>query len=241
MQENYIKAVSLQLKNRVPYQRNLRKILQYLDKYRDSDIILAPEVALTDYDYENIDRAVEFGELADKEIIDSQYSGIFAYTRLIKRDDGYYNEAIVFHKGEIIHKQAKHKLFLLGNEHKYLKASRESEIEKFEIDGVVYGILICFELRYKELWKKLEGCDIILIPAQWGVSRKRHLEILASALAIMNQCFVLLSNSASDNMACSSGLYSPSGGVVRDDFLEAIEAKIDLKLAKKIKRHIRMY
>ena len=240
MIRNSIEAVSLQLKNRFPYERNLKKILNYLNRYSNKDIIIAPEVSLTDYDYDNLDSAVAFGKVADKEIITSGYNGIFVYTRLIKRDDGYYNEAVVFHKGRVVHRQAKHKLFFLGNEHKYLKSAKKEEIKKFKIDGITYGILICFELRYKELWQELEGCDIILVPAQWGVSRKRHLEILSSALAIMNQCFVLLSNSASKNMACSSGLYSPSGGVIRDDFLEAIECKIDLKLAKKIKRHIKM-
>ena len=240
MRENYINAVALQLKNRVPYQRNLITILQYLHKYRDKDIILAPEVALTDYDYDNIEHAVRFGVVADRAIANSGYKGIFGYTRLVKRDDGYYNEAVVFKNGQIIHKQAKHRLFLLGNEHKYLKAGSSDEIEIFEVDGMKYGLLICFELRYKDLWQKLEGCDIILLPAQWGVARKRHLEILASALAVMNQCFVLLANSATANMACSSGLYSPSGGVIRDDFLEAIECKIDLNLSKKIQRHIKM-
>ena len=240
MNKNSIEAVALQLKNRIPYERNLKKILSYLDRYSTKDIILAPEVSLTDYDYDNIDRAVAFGKEADEKILNSGYRGVFVYTRLIKRDDGYYNEAVVFHQGRVVHRQAKHKLFLLGNEHKYLKPGSRDEIKKFEIDGITYGILICFELRYKELWQEMEGCDIVLIPAQWGVSRKRHLEILSSALAVMNQCFVLLSNSASETMACSSGLYSPSGGVVRDDFLEAIECKIDLQLAKKIKRHIKM-
>ncbi len=240
MEKKLIKAVSLQLKNKFPYKRNLRKLIQYLNTYSDKDIILAPEVSMTDYDYENLNRAVEFGKIADNEIANSKYQGIFAYTRLIKREDGYYNEAVVFHRGKIVHKQAKYRLFLLGNEDKYLNAGKKEEIKKFKIDGIVYGLLICFELRYKELWQELQGCDIILIPAQWGVSRKRHLEILSSALAVMNQCFVLLSNSASENMACSSGLYSPSGGVVRDDFLEAIECKIDLKLSQKIRRHIKL-
>jgi len=236
-----IEAVTLQLKNRIPYHRNLRIILKYLNQYRDKDLILAPEVCLSDYDYEHLDEAVEFSEYALSEIQKAKFRGIFAFTRLIKRDDGYYNEAVVLKDSEIIHRQAKHKLFLLGNEHKYLKAGYEEEIKIFEIDGIKYGLLICFELRYKELWKKLEGCDIVLIPAQWGVSRKRHLEILASALSIMNQCFVLLANSSKEDMACSSGLYMPSGGRVYDDFSQDIECSIDLALSRKIRRHIRMY
>ncbi len=88
----------------------------------------------------------------------------------------------------------------MGDEDKHLLAGDESEIKPFEIDGVKYGVLICFELRYKELWKKLEGCDVILLPSQWGEPRKRHLEILSQALAIMNQCFVLVANSVQERI-----------------------------------------
>ncbi len=235
-----VKTSILQLKNRTPYMRNLDRIFKYLDSLKDRDLIVAPEVCLTDYDYENLEEAVKFGEYATKELIQRVDNQILVFTRLIKRDDGYYNEAVVFNNNKIIHKQAKHKLFLLGEEDKYLKSGSIEEIIPFEIDGVKYGILICFELRYKELWQRLEGCDIILLPSQWGLPRKRHLEILSSALGVMNQCFVVVANSSKEDMASSSGIYSPNGGVIREDMTELIEFDIELSLVRKIRRYIKM-
>jgi len=230
----------LQLDNLKPYQRNLDKFLNYIESRQDSDIIVAPEVSLTDYDYDNLEEAVNFGNRAEEiltKVIDKQ---IFVFTRLIKRGDNFLNEAIVINRHKVIHRQAKHKLFLLGNEDKYLEPGELEEIKPFEVDGVKYGLMICFELRFKEIWKRLEGCDIIFIPSQWGLPRKRHLEILSRALGVMNQCYVLVANSAREDMASSSLIASPNGGLIFEDMAEAIDAKIDLNLVKKIRRYIYM-
>jgi len=81
----------------------------------------------------------------------------------------------------------------------------------------------------------------VLIPARWGKTRKKHLETLSQALAIMNQSFVVLSNSADEDMARSSSIISPWGEVTMDDNLEIIEADIHLKEVKKVRRMIKMY
>jgi len=82
---------------------------------------------------------------------------------------------------------------------------------------------------------------MVLIPARWGKTRKRHLEILSEALAIMNQSFVVVSNSADDDMASSSAIISPWGEAYRDDSLEVVEKKIVLKEVKRVRRLIKMH
>jgi predicted amidohydrolase len=101
-------------------------------------------------------------------------------------------------------------------------------------------MMICFELRFKELWKQLEGADVILVPSQWGMPRKRHLEILPAALAVMNQAYVVVANSSKADMASSSAIYSPNGGVVIDDMQTVISGEIDFELLKKMRRYIVM-
>jgi predicted amidohydrolase len=234
-----ISATLLQLENRRPYRKNLEKILRYLEE-ESSELIVAPEVCLTDYDYEHLPEAVAFGEEAERILCEKTGEKILVLTRLAKREEGYVNEAIVIHDHRVVHRQAKHKLFLLGEEDRHLVPGSMEEIVPFEIGGVRYGLLICFELRYKEIWKRLEGCDAILVPSQWGLPRKRHLEILARALGVMNQCYVLVANSAREDMACSSLIASPNGGLILEDMYEAIRGEIDLDLVKKIRRHIRM-
>ena len=228
----------LQLKNNPNYQKNLDKILKYLQEVPKDAIVVAPEVCLTDYDYENLQKACEFSEYALQELLKVVDTQILALTLLRKIDGNFVNQAVVLHKNSIVHTQIKHKLFKLGDEHLFLKAGDGSEIKVFEVDGIKFGLLICFELRFKELWQKLEKAEIILAPSQWGLPRKRHLEIIGSGLAVVNQCFTLIANSAKDTMASSSGVYSPMGGVVVNDYSELIEAKIDLKEVKFMRRYL---
>jgi len=233
-------VVTLQLNNQIPYQNNLDKLLGYIDNDTSSRLIVAPEVCLTDYDYDNIDKAVEFSTQALEILQQRVGEQIVVLTLLAKEGEEYINEAVVMHNHKIIHRQSKHKLFLLGDEDKHLKAGDKSAIKLFTINGVKYGLLICFEVRFKELWRELEGADVILVPSQWGIPRKQHLEILPQALAIMNQCFVVVANSSKETMASSSAIYSPSGGVRMDDMLEAIEGEIDFNLIKKMRRYLVM-
>jgi len=234
------KAVALQLSNHPVYQKNLDKLLAHIKQYREHKLIVAPEVCLTDYDYAHIDEAVAFSEQALEQLKGVVNEQIAVLTLLCKRDGVYHNDAVVIHRHQVIHRQSKHKLFLLGEEDKHLQAGKAEDIQLFEIDGVKYGLLICFEARFKHLWAQLEGADVILLPSQWGMPRKRHLEILSQALAIMNQCYVVVANSAKETMASSSAIYSPSGGVVMDDMQEAIEGEIDFFLIKKMRRYLVM-
>jgi predicted amidohydrolase len=236
-----LKAAVLQMDNLIPYQKNLDNLLAHIDRLDDCDIILAPEICLTDYDYDNIEEACRFGEGALEqlcEVVDNQLVGLTVLTR--HEDGSYTNDAVLIHNHKIVHRQSKHKLFLLGEEDRHLQAGSEDGFELFEIDGVKYGMMICFELRFKDIWKRLEGADVILVPSQWGLPRKRHLEILAPALAVMNQAYVLVANSSKADMARSSTICSPDGDVARDDKREVVSATIDLGLIRKMRRYIVM-
>ncbi len=232
-------VATLQSKTLDTYEKNLQYLLDYV-KNSKADLILAPELCLTNFDYENFEEAAAFYEKAMAEVLALVDEKILVLTMTVKEDEDFFNRAFVIHKYKIIHQQNKHKLFKLGNEEKYFKAGNESDIVHFEINGLKYAILICFELRFKELWKRVEGVDVVLIPARWGKSRQAHLETLTRALAIMNQCFVLVSNSADDDMANASAIISPWGEVYSDNSLEVIEKKIEFKDVKRVKRMINM-
>jgi len=233
--------VVLQLANKKEYRKNLDELLEFLKEAGEDAIVLAPEVCLTDYDYKNIEEACKFRKYALKKLLKVVDRQIVTLTMLKKVDNKYYNEAVVLHKRTVVHSQLKHKLFKLGDEHKYLEAGSAEDIKIFEVDGIKFGLLICFELRYKELWTKLETADIILIPSQWGLLRKRHLEILGNALAVISQCYVAISNSSKVDMASSSAIYTPMGGVVIDDASKIIKNEIDFKQIKFMRRYLKLY
>jgi len=234
-----LKIATLQLKTESSYDKNLQKLLSFI-KATDAELIVAPELCLTDFDYEHFEEVAKFYMVAIEQLLKVISSQILVLTLTKKEGDTFVNQAVVIHNHQIVHQQNKYKLFTLGEETKYFKAGSKEGIVTFNINGVSYGLLICFELRFKELWHKLEGVDVVLIPARWGKPRKMHLEVLSQALAVMNQTFVVVSNSADDDMASSSAIITPWGECYRDDTLELLERDIVLRDVKKVRRMVKM-
>jgi len=231
---------SLLFKTTPNYNTNLPTLLSLINTTKDKTIIVAPEVCLTGFDYDNIDAVISFAEEANNALKIASHNKTVILTIIEQKEGKLYNMAKIFHNGELVHERAKAKLFRLGGEHKEFEEGKSKEIEIVEIEGVSYALLICFELRFKELWKQIEGADVVLVPTRWGKPRKRHLEILSSALAVMNQCYVIVSNSSDIEMASSSAIISPTGEVIIDDKQEAIEGTIDFREIKKMRRYIVM-
>ncbi len=230
----------LQLKTESSYRRNLNTLIDYINKHRDKNLIVAPEVFLTAYDYDNFQKAYSFYNVAIEALLPIVSNQILIFTIIREEGGRVFNQAIVIHNHKIVYRQNKYRLFKLGNEDKYFTAGKLKDIRTFTINGVKYGLLICFELRFKEIWKRLEGVDIIVIPAMWGIERRVHLEILAQALAIMNQSFVVVANSANIDMAKSSLIATPWGNITKNNNLKLIIKKIDLKEVTKIRRLLSM-
>ena len=234
------KVALLQLKSSSDYQKNLDLLVSYIEAHQDKELIMAPEVYLTAYDYDNFDKAIAFYDVAIKIILPLISSQILVFTIIKREGEHIVNQAVVISDHKVVYTQNKYRLFKIGNEEKYFQAGTQEAIQPFTINGISYALIICFELRFKELWKQMEGVDIVLIPAMWGKPRKKHLEVLSQALATMNQSFVCLCNSANDDMAKSSSLISPWCDVLLDDESEVIEAVIDLKDVKRVRRLISM-
>jgi predicted amidohydrolase len=235
-----MEAVVLQIPSKKRYQENLDAFLQYLSEHQDKHIVVAPEVFLTGYDYEHMTTAAKFSANALKTLKKEVNDQIVVLTLLLEDGDEFVNQAVVIHKHKIVHKQEKVKLFRLGDEDLYFRAGKKKKIQLFEIEGVKYALLICFELRFKELWRLVEGADVVFVPSRWGKLRKMHLEVLSRALAVMNQCYVVVSNSSDDDMASSASIISPAGHVTIDDTQEAVEGTIDFREIKKMRRYIVM-
>jgi len=235
-----LEVVTLQLPTHMRYQENLDTLLSHLENHTDKHIIVAPEVFLTGLDYEHMTTAAKFSANALKTLKKEIDEQIVVLTLILEDGDDFVNQAVVIHKHKIIHRQEKVKLFKLGDEDLYFKAGKKKKVKPFVLDGVVYALLICFELRFKELWKQIEGADVVLIPARWGKPRKKHLEVLSEALAVMNQCYVVLSNASDMDMASSSAIISPTGEAIREDKQETIEGTIDFREIKKMRRYIVM-
>ncbi len=235
-----LEVVALQLPTYKRYQENLDTLVAQLHAHQGNEIILAPEVFLTGFDYEHMTTAAKFSANALKTLKKEVNEQVLVLTLILENGDDFVNQAVVIHKHKIVYQQNKVKLFKLADEDLYFSAGKKKSIQPFEIEGVKYALLICFELRFKTLWQQVEGVDVVLVPSRWGRPRKTHLEVLSRALAVMNQSYVVVSNSSDEDMASSSAIISPTGDVTMDDTLEAVEGQIDFREIKKMRRYIVM-
>jgi len=230
--------ISLQIKTTSDFQRNLEHLIELINKCEEESIILAPEIALSGFSYDRMEEASLFSVKAIEELRKLAVNKTIALTFITKKDNKYFNTLHVFHNTQIIHTQSKVQLFPLGNELEYFSQGNKEDIKILDINGIKIATLICFELRFPQLWEKVKGADIILNPAMWGLKRKDHYETISKSLALVNQCFVIASNSADDNMAKGSAIISPFGNVSKDDNQEIIKEKVDLEEIKKVRKYI---
>ena len=220
------------------YETTLSLLSQLIAATPEDAVVVAPEVCLTGFDYEHFEAAADFAPRAIAALLPLSEGRIIVLTLIERREEGIYNVAKVLHGGQVVHEQAKSRLFRLGDEHEYFREGAEEEVSLFEVDGLKLGILICFELRFKSLWQRLEGADIIAVPAQWGRLRSGHFVTLTEALAVMNQCYVVASDSADPEMSGLSGIVSPFGEVRRNGNIPCLEGIYDEKEVLKMRRYL---
>jgi predicted amidohydrolase len=220
------------------YEENLEKLTTLIKQAPDDSVVVAPELCLTNFSFDKLDQAAAFGTASLPHLLALSEKKIIAFTMTEKIDGKFYNSAKVLHRGKVIHSQPKVKLFTFGNEDKFFSPGSPEKVKIVEIGNIRYCILICFEIRFIKLWLQIQGADIILIPALWGKLRKEQLEAISQSMAILNEAFVVLANSANDDMAKSSGIITPFGIEFRDDRSQYLSHTADLKEIQKMRRYM---
>jgi len=100
------------------------------------------------------------------------------------------------------------------------------------------GVIICYDLRFPELSRRLalEGAAVICVPAQWPRPRQEHWRTLLRARAIENQLFVVACNACGPigrlDFFGMSMIIDPKGEVLAEaDAAESeIVASLDMQL-----------
>jgi predicted amidohydrolase len=76
------------------------------------------------------------------------------------------------------------------------------DVVTVDIDGVTFGMSICYDLRFPELYRRLAiaGAQVLLVPAAFTTHTGRdHWEVLLRARAIENQCYVVAAGQIGDH------------------------------------------
>jgi len=229
---------SLLFKTTPNYKNNLQTLLTLIKNTKENTLIVAPEVCLTAYDYDNFDEVITFADKAIEAIKKVSFNKIIILTIIEKKDGEVFNFAKIFHNGEVVYERAKARLFRFGDEHKYMSEGSDEDIKIVTVDGIKIAIFVCFELRFKELWQKSEGADVIAVPSYWGVLRTEHFKAFTQTLAIMNQCFVVASDSMDDECTKMSGIINPQGEVQRNEQKASLEMKFSKKEIATMRRYM---
>ena len=109
---------SLLFKTTPNYNDNLQTLLTLIEDTPENSIVVAPEVCLTAYDYDNFDEVLSFAPIAIEEIKKVSFNKTIILTIIEKRGDEVFNFAKVFHNGEVVYERAKARLFRFGDEQK---------------------------------------------------------------------------------------------------------------------------
>lgn len=159
----------------------------------NAEYVIFPEMTLTGFSVANSALAEDF-ENSDSikyiQKVAETYKINIVFGLLVSRGDEKYNSCIAINKtGEIACNYEKIHLFSFSDEDKLITAG--NHVKSLPWEGG-WGLSICFDLRFPELYQELSKQNLVLLNiANWPKTRVLHWEILLNARAIENQSFMI--------------------------------------------------
>ncbi|MCC2685828.1 MAG: nitrilase [Paenibacillaceae bacterium] len=216
------------------------------------DVILLPEMWNTGYALPQIHELADRGGEQTERLISAfcrKYRvNVIAGSVSDLRGGQVYNTIYAFdRKGNRVADYSKIHLFRLMEEEKYLFAGET--VGAAQIDGVSSGMMICYDIRFPELARKLAlgGASVLFVPAEWPHPRLHHWRTLLQARAIENQMYVVACNrmgtSGKTDFFGHSMVVDPWGEIVVEGGEEEtiLHASIDLAAVDRIRRTIPVF
>lgn len=175
---------------------SVRRLVEAAVSSEGPDLVVLPEMWNTGYCLSRVrDVADRDGEPTRgfiSELCRRYRMNIIAGSVADLREGRVYNTSYVFGRdGGELGQYSKIHRFRLMHEHLYLEAGDRPLV--VDIDGVRCGVMICYDLRFPELARRiaLAGASAMFIPAQWPHPREHHWRTLLMARAIENQMYVV--------------------------------------------------
>ncbi len=186
-------------------------------------LVVLPELWATGFDYANIDTLAEqtpqlLAELQEK----AAQAGIWFAGSLLDKQEGeeIYNTLFVVGPEGLVGSYQKQHLFRLWQEDQYVASGKEGGTVLTPFGPI--GALVCYDLRFPEISRRqvFSGCTLLIVSAQWPVTRSDHWRILLQARAVENQAFVVACNGSGNipvgDLAGHSLIIAPSGKVLAE-------------------------
>ncbi|MEA3349483.1 MAG: carbon-nitrogen family hydrolase [Chloroflexota bacterium] len=218
---------------------------------RGSDLVLLPELWASGYDLKNWPQyatALDDGLFPRVAELAHQNHIAVGGSLLETHGDRAFNSFVLFGPdGTRWGVYRKVHLFRLLNEEKWLDAG--DELPLFETRWGDTGLSICYDLRFPEIFRNyaLRGAKLILLVAEWPVTRIAHWSKLLQARAIENQFFVAAVNKVGTSKGVKLGGHSliadPWGAplVEGGDSEVLLTAELDFGEVEKARRFIPVF
>ena len=180
-----------------------------------AELIVFPEMSLTGFSMntslaEPPDGVTNrfFGELSRKYGVPC----VFGYAE--REGERFYNRLACAHDGVVKARYSKLHPFTIGGERAFTGGS---EPVSFTLGGMEFGLTICYDLRFPELYTELsKRCHAVIVAANFPKSRREHWLTLLRARAIETQCYILGCNrtgfGGGIEYSGDSVIFAPDGG-----------------------------
>jgi omega-amidase len=186
------------------------------------DAVVFPEMVDTGYDMKTIVEKASTWESGPLQLLEELASklGVWIVCGLSEREQGdvYNAVAVVNRKGQLAARYRKAHLFTPAGEQRFLK--RGDSLTLTTIEGMQWGIMVCYDLRFPEMARALalKGAEVIVVPSAFPFPRVNHWCTLLASRAIENQLYAIGANRAGvdgDLWFCgSSRVIDPYGVLV---------------------------
>jgi len=226
-----MKVLSVQVGAGPDKKDNMKRSAELIQKAQANsgrfDLICLPELF---YSLTTPGQKKEYAETADnfyrifsplaKETKSYVVAGSFAE---LAGDGKIYNTSMAFDRqGNLIGSYRKIHLFDALTRKESELISPGDSIFTFDTEYGKCGVMICYDLRFPDLWLKLAelGVKIIALPAAFYSPRNDHWEVLNRAMAMTAQCYVVASNQIgartdSSRIFCGRSMIVDPWGIVR--------------------------
>ncbi|MBN1121616.1 MAG: carbon-nitrogen family hydrolase [Anaerolineae bacterium] len=222
---------------------------------RGSDLVVFPELWDTGFDPDHAPalasavNAGQFARVAELARVHRIHVVGSMLERVITNGENHcFNTATWFTpEGTIAGVYRKIHLFRQMDEDRFVQAG--DELPVFDLPWGKTGTAICYDLRFPELFRRyvLAGVQLIVVPAQWPITRVAHWETLLKARAIENQVFVIACNRVGKEgkvkFAGHSAIFDPWGEAVISAGEEAVllTAALDMNEVEQVRQKLTVF
>lgn len=224
---------------------NIEKIKEFAEEINNqkfSKILLTPELSLQGFpeDFEKGVKCVNKEKIEAIKSIAHQYGLFIGFGYFEQLNQKIYNAySIAGPDGSLLITQRKRKTFTYANENIHITPAQETM--DFELGGISARIVICFGLRFPELFdSKKEKPYLYIIPANWPIKRIQHWEALLIARAIENQAWIIGVNRTGDKYNGHSMVVDPTGEVIVRSNQSIHHASLDMKMLNQLRKEFPM-